>query len=254
MSLHPKIQAFKDRVGSSPIRKSRIVKSVEVDMAKRAASNTDERVLRQYFCIWGVKDDYGTVPIKGCFSKSINERGPNSKSTYKIVALYMHELEDTVGLPTVLEEDEIGLYAEVPMLEGVQVADELAIRHKAGVCNNGSYGFNYCWDKMEYEEETDSIIMKECELLEISFVTIGSQKGTYGVRNSKGEIVDETLIEDTDDLIRQIPRKIQLQVRNLIDRHITLAKNQPLEQRQKALEETEPKHAAVDYNYLLKNF
>lgn len=255
MTLHPKIQQLKDSVGSSPIRKARVVKSVEVDMAKRAASpNDNPRRLRQYFCIWGIKDDYGTVPIKGCFSKSIKERGPQSKASYKIVALYMHDQDDSVGLPVILEEDEIGLYAEVDILEGIQVADELVIRHKAGVCNNGSYGFDYVWDKMEYDEENDAILMKECELFEISFVTIGSQTETYGVRKSNGEYSDDGLVDETDEFLRLIPSKNRLQLRNLIDRHITLAKNQPIAKREKSLEEDKPKHVMVDYDYLNSKF
>jgi len=150
-------------------------------------------------------------------------------------------------------EDEIGLYAEVPILEGIEVCDALVIRHKSGTCNNGSYGFDYCWDKMEYDEATDSIIMKECELYEISFVTIGSQKDTFGVRSSDGTYQDEFLEEDTDDLIRQLPRKHQLEIRSIIDRHISLIKNQPLEQRQKALQDDKPKQGGINYKSIINN-
>lgn len=254
MKLHPKIQELKNSIGSSPIRKSRTVTSSEFDLSKRSqSSSSDERILKQYFCIWGVVDDYGTMPLKGCFKKSIEERGPGSKSPYKITALYMHRQADSVGLPIVLEEDEIGLYAEVPILEGIEVCDSLVIRHKAGVCNNGSYGFDYCWDKMEYDEKQDVIIMKECDLYEISFVTIGSQMETYGVRNSEGVYEDLTLEDDTENLIKKISRKHHLEIRSLIDRHISLAKNKPLEQRRKALEQNEPKHEGIDYNYIIKN-
>lgn len=253
--LHDKILELRKTVGASPIlfahRKTRIQKEVET----RSSSTSDNpRLLKQYFAMWGIPDDYGTMPMKGCFSKSIKERGPDSKANYKITALYMHSQCDSVGLPIVLIEDEIGLYAEVPALEGVQVADELVIRHKAKVCNNGSYGFNYVWDKMEYDDKNDVVVMKECDLFEISFVTIGSQTDTYGVRNAAGEYTDEFLTEETEDFIkRAVPRKDQLELRNIINRHITLAKNQPLEIRQKALEENKPKHGGLDYQYLIDN-
>ena len=251
--LHPKILQLRNNVGASPIkfahRQTKLMQPVMDD----EAGETDERLLKQYFCIWGIPDDYGTVPIKGCFSKSINERGPSSKSTFKIPALYMHNQRDTVGLPIVLIEDEIGLYAEVPCLEGVQVADELVIRHNAGVTNNGSYGFDYIWDKMEYDDANDVILMKECELFEISFVTIGAQTETYGVRNADGVFSDDSLESDTEKLIKKIARKEHLELRSIINRHITLAKSKPIETRQRSLEESKPKQEGVDYNYLIKN-
>lgn len=252
--LHKKIEELKKSVGSTPIlfahRKSKLSNPYEM----RAAISKDEndRLLRQYFAIWGVEDDYGTVPVKGCFAKSLEDRGPKSKASYKITALYMHDQCDSVGLPVELIEDEIGLYGEVPVLEGVQVADELVIRHKAKVCNNGSYGFHYIWDKMEYDTKTDKILMYEADVFEISFVTIGSQVGTYGVRNSAGVYTDELLDEETQEFIRRaVPRKNQLELRNIIDRHITLAKLQPLETRQKALENSKPQHVGLDFKSLL---
>lgn len=248
--LHPKIDAIRKSIGSSPIKFSRAVSSSEVPLEKRSQPSSDGRLLKQYFCIWGVKDGYGTVPIKGCFAKSIQERGPASNATYKITALYAHSQRDSVGLPSVLVEDEIGLYAEVPVLEGIDVCDALVIRHRSGTCNNGSYGFDYCWDKMEYDEATDSVIMKECELYEISFVTIGAQKETFGVRGSDGAYSDEFLEEDTDDLVKQIPRKHQLEIRTIIERHISLVKNQPIETRQKALEKDKPEQG-VNYQSII---
>lgn len=251
--LHDKILELRKKVGTSPILFAhRKTKMKEVEY-RESSSSDNGRLLKQYFAMWGIPDDYGTMPMKGCFSKSIKERGPASKASYKITALYMHCQSDSVGLPIVLEEDETGLYAEVPALEGVQVADELVIRHKAKVCNNGSYGFNYVWDKMEYDETNDVVVMKECDLFELSFVTIGSQTETYGVRNSAGEFVDEFLTDETEELFKRIPRKEHLELRNIINRHITLAKNQPLEMRQQALEGDKPQHEGLDYQYFIDN-
>jgi len=252
MILHPKILEFRNKVGTSPIKYA-----YRKTALKQPATSTKEdegRTLKQYFAIWGIKDDYGTMPLKGCFSKSIRERGPASEATYKITALYMHRQGDSVGLPAVLEEDETGLYAEIPVVEGIQVADELVIRHKRGLCNNGSYGFDYVWDKMEYDEKADAIVMKECDLFEISFVTIGAQTETYGVRNSDGTYTDDFLLEDTEALIRKVARKDQMELRSLIDRHIALAKSQPNEQKQDSLDTSKPTQGGIDYNYLLSKF
>jgi len=251
LQLHPKILQLRNNLGSTPILYSTRAKALPQPKEIRAKSTEGDnpRLLRQYFAIWGVPDDYGTVPIKGCFSKSINERGPKSNSSFKMPALYMHRQADSVGLPSFLVEDEIGLYAEVPILEGIQVADELVIRHKSGTCNNGSYGFDYIWDKMEYDDKNDVILMKECDLYEISFVTIGAQTETFGVRNSEGLLVDDELDSDTKMFIKSLPKARRLEIRSLIDRHISLAKLQPT----KSLEERKPNTEVIDYNYLLNN-
>lgn len=255
MALHPKILALRNSIGSQPILFAHKLKKLELPLEVRAAikPSDDPRLLKQYFCIWGIPDDYGTVPIKGCFTRSLNARGPETNASYKITALYMHSQSDSVGLPTVLKEDEIGLYGEVPILPDIQVCDELVIRHKNGVCNNGSYGFNYIWDKMEYDEVNEVILMKECDLFEVSFVTIGSQTETFGVRNNNGVFVDDTLAEDTEDMIRRLPRKEHLEIRNLINRHISLAKLNSIETRQQSLEDGNPKQEGIDFEYLINN-
>ena len=89
---------------------------------------------------------------------------------------------------------------------------------------------------------------------EISFVTIGAQKETFGVRGKDGIYTDEFLLEETEELIKKVARKDQLELRTLIDRHITLAKNQPREQEQNALDNNEPKQGFIDYDYLTLNF
>lgn len=246
--LHPKILELQKRVGSTPILYSSKMGQTKQPESIRA-SNSDSsngRLLKQYFCIFGVPDDYGTVPVKGCFSKSLKDRGPSSNAAYKITALWQHDQREPLAIPSVLIEDEIGLYGEVSPDEGVPTCDRAVIQVRSGTVNNGSYGFNYVWDKMDYNEELGVILMKECELFEVSFVTIGSQKDTFGIRSAQGEYVDEFLKEETDDFIKSLPRKNQLELRTLISRHISLAKNQPIE----LLEEAKP----IDYNYLINNF
>lgn len=253
-TLHPKIEALRKSIGSVPILRAHLsTKLVQPDSIRAANSNKDNgRLLKQYFAIWGIPDDYGTVPIKGCFAKSIQERGPKSNASYKITALWQHMQSEPLAIPSILKEDDIGLYAEVSPDEGIPTCDRCVIQVRSGTVNNGSYGFNYVWDKMEYDEANDVILMKECELFEISFVTIGSQKETFGVRGANGEYIDEFLVDETEDLIKRIPRQFHLELRNIIDRHITLAKNQPLETRQKALDEGKPQQEGL-YDFLLKN-
>jgi uncharacterized protein len=258
-TLHPKIQALRNEVGYLPIhefmpnRKKYEEKDVKY-RAPQSSDNDSERLIKQYFCIWGVPDDYGTQPMKGCFVKSLNERGPDSKATNKIVVLNQHNQRSPLCIPMVLKEDEIGLYGEYEPDPEIEENDILVKRVKRGTINGGSYGFNYVWDKMEYDEKSDSILMFECELFEVSPVTLASQGGTFVVRNKNGTYEDKFLEEETEDLIKQIPRKYHLEIRSLITRHISLAKMQPLQNKRKALKNGKPKQrGAIDYNFLTEN-
>ncbi len=257
--LHKKILELRNKIGHKPIHffnPSSKYEQNHSELQTRAPKNNNkdsERLIKQYFCIFGVPDDYGTVPVKGCFTKSIEERGPNSKASCKIVVLNQHDQKDPLCLPLVLQEDEIGLYAEYepdPMPSG----DRLLMQVREGTINNGSYGFNYVWDKMEYKEDTGLILMNESTLYEISPVTIGSQKETFVVRSADGHFIDQFLEEETEDFFKFVPRKHHLELRSIINRHITLAKMQPLETRQQSTTSNQAAAGKViDYNYLINN-
>lgn len=250
MQLHPKIQALRNSIGHNPIHHFFPKKPV---METRAPKVENDRLCKQYFAVWGVPDDWGTVPVKGCFSKSLEERGPNSKSNYKIVVLWQHDQRDPLCIPKVLIEDEVGLYGEYEP-DSVPSGDRCILQLRSGTINNGSYGFNYVWDKMEYDDNTGLVLMKECNLFEVSPVTIGSQKETFAVRSANGTYTDPFLEDETEDLIKQLPRKHHLEIRSLINRHISLAKIQPAEPTEQTLETREPKQVGIDYNYLISKF
>lgn len=259
MKLHPKVLELRNKVGYKPINlfvpSQKAWDAVPLETRNiRAADDSNERLIKQYFCIWGVKDDYGMKPIKGAFTKSLNERGPSTKSAYKIVVLNQHNQRDPLCIPNVLLEDEVGLYGEYepdPMESG----DRLVMQVRRGTIQNGSYGFNYVWDKMEYDESDDSIIAKEMDLYEVSPVTIGSQTGTFFVRNKDGVIEDPYLEEETEEAIKLLPRKHQLEIRSLITRHISLANSKPDELRRNPLEKRKPTKQSkkLDYSKLLKH-
>lgn len=248
LKLHNKIEAIRTAVGSTQIQKFYPITSFGEN---RAPKVENERLIKQYFAIWGVRDSYGTAAIKGCAKKSIEERGPQSKASSKIIVLWQHRSDDPLCVPNMIKEDDIGLYAEYEP-DDVPSGNRCITQVRSGTINQGSYGFRYIWDKMEYDDETDTVYMKEIDLYELSPVTFGSCAETYVKRNADGTMTDEFLTEETEDLIKQLPRKYHLELRNIIDRHISLAKVQPLEKRQQALNGDKPKHGGLDYNYLLQ--
>ena len=226
--LHPKIQALRLR-NSSPIA---YFDQPGVDLKIRAEGN--DRIVKGYLAVFGVKDSYGTVAVKGAFRRSIEERGPNSNAKNKIVMLWMHRPDEPIGRFLVLREDDYGLYFEAEMDDVPQ--GERALRQiRSGTLNQYSYGFRYVWDKMEYKESEDAIFMYDTMMFEGSVLAIqASNPETYTVRSEEELQLDAMELEaETEEFIRTIPRRQQLELRQLIAKHISLSKvtTEKLEQR-----------------------
>lgn len=192
--------------------------------------------------------------IKGACAKSIKERGPNSTANYKITFLWQHRQDDPLAVFAVLREDDYGLYFETKPLDDVPNADRCIKQIKSGTLNQFSIGFDYIWDKIEWDEDKKCLVLLEIELFEGSVVTIGADGGTYAIR-SKQAIED--IHDDIEDFINTLPRKDRLQARKLFALQKSLINLEPLEQRKKALRKNKPmekaKPANIDYNYLIKN-
>lgn len=255
-TLHPKVLALRNSIGHIPIHyfmPNRAMYDSKDLKYRTPSSKEDSREIEQYFAIWGVSDDYGTQPMPGCFKKSIADRGPSSTAPNKIVTLNQHDQKNPLCLPTELKEDEIGLFGRYTPDPDITENDTLVKRVKRGTINGGSYGFNYNWDAMEYDDKADVIRMFDTILFEVSPVTIPSQLGTFVVRGKDGKIEDKFLEDETEEFIKQLPRKCHLEIRSLISRHISLAKSQPSEQKSKGIRTGKPKQRSIDYEYLLDN-
>jgi len=253
--VHPKIKALKQR--AKPITYSTMAVREDGTLVD-AKTSVEERTVRGYLIVWGVVDSYGTMFMKGCCAKSIRERGPESDSKYKIVMLWQHRMDEPIGQFTVLKEDDYGLYFEAVLddPDEVPTAKRALAQINSGTVNNLSVGFDYVWDKMEYDENLDCILLKEIELYEGSPVTLGSIEETYFIRSAgDAEAAREALNEETEDFIRSIPRSKQLELRQLIYRHISLAEAKPDElQKRRPLHNSKPVEAGIDYEYLKNNF
>lgn len=252
--IHPKIKALKQR--SAPITYSTLAVRADGTLTDNKMS-VEDRTVKGYLIVWGVVDSYGTMFMKGCCAKSLNDRGPQSNSKYKITFLWQHRQDDPLGQFTVLKEDDYGLYFEavVDDPEDVPTAKRALSQINSGTINQFSAGFDYVWDKMEYDDKTDSILLKEIDLWEGSAVTIGANTETYAIRSAADlEAARDALHDETEDFIRSIPRSKQLELRQLFARHISLATAEPDEPRSRPLDKGEPVATGIDYSYLSKNF
>lgn len=214
-----KIQEFK-RNHSAPI----YYKSFDTKAAK---ISEDSRTVEFYFSVWGVRDHAGDVMVKGAFSKSIKEHGPESKSFQKILLLNQHDTTCPLGLPSEIVEDNYGAKAVVT-LDMIEEADEVLTQLKSGTLNQFSFGFNYIWDKIEYDEATDSFIVKEVKLFEISVVSIGCNEDTHliGFKSQEFDTANTELILETEAFIKSLDSSKQLQARAIIFKHLALNKQE----------------------------
>jgi len=246
--LHPKIKALQLR--ATPVMSSSYVNQ-SGELVDFKITVDEERTVSGYLAVWGRKDDYGTVPIKGCFAKSIQERGPQSQSKYKIVFLWQHYQDEPIGQFVELIEDDYGLRFKA-VLDDVPTAERALRQIRSGTLNQFSYGFDYVWDKMVYDDTMDAVLMYECALWEGSVVTIGAETETFAIRSSEDfEREKLSLDEWTEDFIKSIPRKQHLELRQLITRHISLAKVKPSTPLDKTLEVHEPVAHESIYKQLL---
>lgn len=242
--LHPKIKELQLRALPAPTSSFLDKDGNAVDF-KIASDPEDMYTIRGYLAVFGIVDDYGTMAMKGCFVKSLQERGPKSLSKYKIVMLWDHDMGDPIGQFTELEEDDYGLRFTCVLDKGVPSADRCAIQVRSGTVNQFSYGFDYVWDKMKFIEEMDAIAMYECALWEGTACTIGANTETYAIRSKQDfDKALELLREETEIIIRTLPRKNQMEVKQLLTKHITLYSNKPGE----SLEERSRK-PALDLSY-----
>jgi HK97 family phage prohead protease len=150
--------------------------SLGLDAERARLEITADRKVKGYAIVWGSKNDYNEIVLKGATQNSLNARGAGSTSGNPILVLNQHRQTEPLCRPTILQEDDYGLYFEGDIIEGVGYADEAVNQVSQGVLRQLSYGFNYIWDKTEYDATMDAYILKEIKLGEISLVTFSSDE------------------------------------------------------------------------------
>lgn len=177
-------------------------------VSKADVVDDDKHIIRVKFASFGNVDSAGDLLVRGCFAKSIIERGPASATNRKIAFLWQHDFADPIGKVLKIEELEDGAYAEVQLSNFDAVPNAKRAWHQLidGDINQFSFGFNYIWDKMEYDENLDAYIVKEVKLHEISVVTLGCNEQTAFVGTIKS--LEEALSRATPEEKQKIKSQI----------------------------------------------
>lgn len=193
----------------------------EVDLKLKAIG--DSREVSGYLAVFGVKDMSGDIFVKGCFAKSIKERGPKSASKYKIKMLWAHDQKDPIGQFTELVEDDYGLKFTAKIDE-VESGDRFLVQAKSGTVNQYSVGYLTVWDKVEWNEEENALMHLEVNLFEGSPVSIPDNMETYTLKSLNDMVnAKEELEVETEETLEGLSREKQYEIRQLITKHLTLA-------------------------------
>lgn len=141
------------------------------------SADSASRTISGYAAMFGNKDRDGDILLKGCFAKSIADRGPESDAKGKILLLWQHDRSQPLGRITALREDEKGLYFEAEIDE-IELGDRAIKQLESGTLNQFSIGFSYVRDAMQYDEQSDTYIVSEVKLYEVSVVSIAANPET----------------------------------------------------------------------------
>lgn len=122
-----------------------------------------------YGSVFGVKDTYGDVVIKGAFAKSLDawqEKGALP------AMLWQHRSAEPIGVWTKMAEDDHGLLVEGRILLAAGDLERRAYEHlKAKSIRGLSIGYSIPAGGIEYDKGTDSYLLKQVDLWETSLVT-----------------------------------------------------------------------------------
>lgn len=174
--------------------------------SKDVQYDPESRIISGYAAIFGNKDKAGDILLRGCFSKSIRERGPESGANDKIIFLWMHDMSEPIGLPTILREDEKGLYFEA-RIDEIELGDRAITQLESGTLNQFSIGYEYVWENCEWNYEKEALIVREVKLYEISVVSIGC--------NGETEYLGLKSIEDCEKAYKELDEEVSLLCKNM---------------------------------------
>ncbi len=133
-------------------------------------------VITGYFSEFGSPDYDGDIMERGCFKKSIAERGPNGKNEIKF--LWQHDSWKPLGPIQVLKEDSKGLYFEAKISDTTYGLDALKL-YRDGVINQHSIGFQTIKSiEEQISEDKEVTRITEVKLWEGSAVTWGANPNT----------------------------------------------------------------------------
>lgn len=132
-------------------------------------SLADDGTIAGYASVFGNKDSYGDIVMKGAFVKSLalhKEYGTRPKM------FWQHDMAEPIGSWINAQEDQYGLFVEGKINMNVRRGQEAHALLKNQDIDGLSIGYRI--GDSEYDKKQDALLLKEVDLLEVSIVSIGA--------------------------------------------------------------------------------
>ena len=162
-----------------------------------------------YASNFGNEDSHGDIVVKGAFKRTIDHNGKRVKT------LVHHDPVSIVGKPTLMKEDERGLYTETKISDTAMGRDLLTLIEDA-VIDEMSIGFIPVREGVD--EDTSTNMIHEVKLVEYSFVTLASNEEARveGIKGTAAlhEIVNsmkkmEKALRNSEFVSDEVPERLE---------------------------------------------
>lgn len=216
-------------MGNNP--KTLLTKNFTIDIT---SVDVDSRTICGYGSTFNVKDSDGDAIIKGAFAKTLQENGPESANP-RIFHLYQHDVTQVLGRPSVLIEDEKGLYFETTIAR-TKLGDDVLQLYKEGIINEHSIGFQTIKsaNRGTYNE------IQEVKLFEFSTVTFGANANTPFL-GFKSQFEDqESITSQFDKVSKMLKGEITAETTQLLTIYLNQLKTAFLDMSTKAVDTEDP--------------
>ena len=151
----------------------------------------DEKgIIKGYASMFNNKDSDGDIITKGAYTKTLQE---NSE---RIAFLYQHNMNQPIGKPMSMKEDEKGLFIEAKISDS-SLGKDVKTMVSEGILKEFSVGFI----PIKEDLQKDVNYIKEIELFEFSLVTLAANP-LAKVTEYKGTKSVDNLMDEFDKLIK----------------------------------------------------
>lgn len=138
-----------------------------LDIPFEIKSVSDTGAFTGYGSVFGVKDSYSDIVIKGAFANSLNKW--KEKGRFPAL-LWQHKMDEPIGYYTKMVEDDNGLYLEGQLLINDDPLAKRAHAHMKAKSLSG-LSIGYILNDYDYDKEKSAFILKDIDLWEVSVVT-----------------------------------------------------------------------------------
>ena len=169
----------------------------------------DEKgIVKGYASMFNNKDSDGDIINRGAYTKTLQENAE------RIAFLYQHNMNQPIGKPLTMKEDEKGLFVEAK-ISNSSLGQDVKTMVSEGILKEFSVGFI----PIKEDTQKDVNYIKEIKLFEFSLVTLAANP-LAKVTEYKGTKSVDNLMDEFDKLIKMSrkldnPHLLEFQLRML---------------------------------------